>query len=407
MKRFLFLVLGTVLLSSCKYFGIDAISGSTLVWQSGSNNFFNQEASTTLPGAKYITLTGEVEKDVTLKLSKMPLRSVTVRETRLTGNSFKGTVISQGAFTGSWCDSIGGYIPKTAPTKENPVQIAPDGAPSISKEGLDFFGTYRYDGYALCDILSALRVDKLSKEEFWPPVDLYIEVSNEAGDRAVFSWGELFYSADMYSIMIAKRVTRVHTGKTGELWALPSQMQLVVKSDLYCERNIPNPTKITVRSLKGTYIVNRDSTVFVGQPDRVEVSVTENGNTSLLGIITKTDPSIPIFSYPEIYYGHGMGYKGEKVFRGQMIRDILAPYFSRTDAQSLRSGIVSVAAIDGYRASFSLSELINRNDASEPLLMHSFGKGEESGRETFSLFATCDAFADRSIKGLTEIRLIK
>ncbi|MEJ1729722.1 hypothetical protein SMA90_25655, partial [Escherichia coli] len=146
-----FLTLLAVLLScsltiSCISLDLDAISGSTLVWNSGSNNYFNREAYTTLPGPKRLLIDGEVEKETEIKLSRLPLRTVTVKE---------AVYCSEG-------DSIA------------------------------FKGAFRYDGYALCDILSTLKVDKASKEDFWPPVDIYIEVRNKQGDMAVFSWGEIF-----------------------------------------------------------------------------------------------------------------------------------------------------------------------------------------------------------------------
>ncbi len=373
----LIVILSFVVIAVGVYFlffqnSLDAISGSTLVWESGSNNFFNQEASTTLPGTKYITINGEVEKEVKIKLSRMPLRSVTVKEVRYAKSD-----------------------------------LSSNGPPSEISEKLNFYGTYRYDGYALCDILSSIKVDKESKEEFWPPVDLYIVVSNDAGDQAVFSWGELFYSANMYSIVIAKRATRVIPGKTGVLWNLPEKMQLVVESDLISERNIPNPTKITIKSLKGDYVVNRDSTVFIAQEDKILFSETfSDGTTKEIFTITEPDPTIQTISNPTIYYGHGMGYKGERRFIGQPVSQVLAPFFSNRDPKTLRQGIVSIAGIDGYRASFSLSELINRNDERNTLLMFGCGKDKEYGRATFSIYAGIDAFADRSIKGVCEIRLI-
>ncbi len=379
-KNLLLSIFLPVILFSCKNLNIDGISGSTLIWQSGSNNFYNQEASATLKGDNLITINGEVDEVAKIKLSKMPLRSVTVREARISGDHFKGEII----------DSVG--FKYSTPTKENPAQIAPNGAPSISKDGIDFYGTYRYDGYALCDILSEIKVNKESKEEFWPPVDLYIEVRNDRGDCTVFSWGELFYSADMYGIVIAKRVTRVMTGKTGELWSIPSQTQLVVSSDLFSERNIPNPTTITIKSLKGNYIVNRDSTLFLEHPKYFTIK--DQSNQTLATISTFSD-TIPTISYPAIYYGHGMGYKGEREFKGQMLRDYLTPFLSKYDSKILREGLVSISGIDGYRSSFSISEIINRNDQREVLLM-----------DNYSIYAGCDAFADRSIKGLTEIRII-
>jgi hypothetical protein len=54
--------------------------------------------------------------------------------------------------------------------------------------------------------------------------------------------------------------------------------------------------------------------------------------------------------------------------------------------------------VDGYRAAFSLAELINRNDHREPLLV-------KEGN-SFTIYAAGDAFADRCIKGLGEIRLV-
>lgn len=349
-KNFLFFALPTLafaVLSSCQYLSIDAISGSTLVWESGSNNYFNQEASTTLEGPKYIVLDGEVEQERKIKLSKMPLRTVTVREVKYDGTG----------------------------------------------DSLSFKGTFRYDGYALCDILSSLKVNKDSKEDFWPPVDLYIEVSNDRGDRALFSWGELFYSNNMYGIVIAKRVTRVIPGKTGELWDLPSEMQLVVESDLISERNIPSPTRITVKSLKGNYIVNRDSTVFDNAPS--DLFVTGLGKDTVLSAPCQGPASR---SNTIAYYGHGMGYKGIRTFSGQILREVIAPYFPAGNYRLLREGLLSVAAVDGYRVSFSVSEIMNRCDQQEPLLMFK--------DSAFTLFAACDGFADRSVKGLCEIRLI-
>ena len=132
---------------SCVTVGLDAVSGSTLIWNSGSNNYFNREAYTTLQGPKKLVIDGEVEQATEIKLSKFPLRTVTVKEAM-------------------YC-----------------------------KEGdsIAFLGAFRYEGYALCDILSAVKVDKESKEDLWPPIDLYIEVRNDAGDTAVFSWGTVLY----------------------------------------------------------------------------------------------------------------------------------------------------------------------------------------------------------------------
>ncbi|HHV04279.1 MAG: hypothetical protein WCQ69_02970 [Bacteroidales bacterium] len=350
-----FLTLLAVLLScsltiSCISLDLDAISGSTLVWNSGSNNYFNREAYTTLPGPKRLLIDGEVEKETEIKLSRLPLRTVTVKE---------AVYCSEG-------DSIA------------------------------FKGAFRYDGYALCDILSTLKVDKASKEDFWPPVDIYIEVRNKQGDMAVFSWGEIFYSANMYGIVIAKRVTRVIPGKTGKLWELPSEMKLVVETDLLSERNIKSPTLITVRSLKGHYVVNREPQVLENDPGTIFI---QSSLQDTLAVLTNLRDDLPLISHTTLFYGNSMGYKRVRAFKGQQINQVLAPWFPPDDYLAIRRGMLSIAGVDGYRAAFSLSELINRNDHRDPLLV----KEDNS----FSLYAAGDAFADRCIKGLSEIRLIK
>jgi hypothetical protein len=353
-KHVPFLTLSAVLLSgclmpSCISLDLDAISGSTLVWNSGSNNYFNREAYTTLPGPKRLVIDGEVETETEIKLSRFPLRTVTVKE----------------------------------------AVYCPEG------DSIAFKGAYRYDGYALCDILSTLKVDKASKENFWPPVDIYIEVRNERGDMAVFSWGELFYSANPYGIVIAKRVTRVIPAKTGELWDLPDQMQLVVESDLISQRNIKSPSRITIRSLKGNYIVDRDPLVLENDPGRLALM---SSLQDTLAVITELSDDLPLISHTTLFYGNSTGYKRVREFEGRQINRVLAPWFPANDYRAISSGILSIAGVDGYRAAFSLAELINRNDHRNPLLVKE-GNG-------FTLYAAGDAFADRCIKGLREIRLV-
>ena len=335
-------------LASCKYLHIDGFSGSTIVWESGANNFFNQEAATKLNTPDKILITGEVEGEQVVSLKNLPWHSVTSRDAVMSGDTVR------------------------------------------------FEGAFRYDGYALCDILSSVKINKKSKEDFYPPVDLYVEVWNEKGEYATFSWGELFYSADVYNIIIAKTVTRVIPGKTGELWSVGKESRLVAGSDRLTVRNILNPTKIVIKSLSGNFKVNRDPAKFYA--DNLLIAKGD----SIHGQLATLPSGLPVVNQKTIFYGHGMGYRGEKEFSGVAINGILSKFYP-SEEKSLREGLVCIEAVDGYRASFSLSELINRNDYREPLLM--YGSGKEKGRESFSLFAGCDMFADRAIKGVSKITL--
>ena len=335
-------------LTSCKYLHIDGYSGSTLIWESGANNYFNTESPAILDLVSEMIITGETDGEQKVSLENMPWHSVTLREVVMDGDSAK------------------------------------------------FLGTFRYDGVALCDILSSVKIDKESKEDFYPPVDLYVEVWNDAGEFATFSWGEIIYSNDVYNIIIAKAATRVVPGKTGEKWEIPQSGKIVVGTDLFAERGISNPTKIVVKSLKGNFKVDRDPEKFYSE--KLEII---NGNDTVAAFSSIPD-NLPKLERRTIYYGHGMGYKGIRTFSGVRIDGLLRSLLPSSKAD-LRTGLICVEAVDGYRASFSLSELINRVDGAEPLLM--YGESGEKGRESFSVYADNDMFADRSIKGVNKITL--
>ena len=361
-KSFFFLFL-FLLLGICVFFfyrrcaGPDAISGATWQWQSGSNNYYAQEKATELKGPDRITVLGEVPNEQVVKLKRIPFRSVAVREARISGDT------------------------------------------------VNFEGLYRYDGYALCDILSGINVDKLSKDDFYPPVDLYVEIRNDAGEMAVFSWGEIFYSGDMHNIIIAQYVTRVIPGKTGELWALPKTTKLIVGSDRLSERNISAPTSITIRSLKGDYVVDqsrKDPSHSLTFEQADASSVTLDARSPEFAQLTA---QIPYNTYTNVLYGHGMGYKGTRSYDGWWLSEIMAPYFE-VSAENLRTGMLSVEGLDGYRTAVSFSEVMNRNDQREIILMYAGDQLEEKGREGFSTYAGCDMMVDRAIKGLSKIRMI-
>jgi hypothetical protein len=57
---------------------------------------------------------------------------------------------------------------------------------------------------------------------------------------------------------------------------------------------------------------------------------------------------------------------------------------------------------DGYRCAVSYSELFNRNDLQEFLLVRT-EPGEDGG--LFRIFAASDFFSDRAIKSVSEINL--
>ncbi|MDZ7636282.1 MAG: hypothetical protein U5L72_18330 [Bacteroidales bacterium] len=85
-----------------------------------------------------------------------------------------------------------------------------------------------------------------------------------------------------------------------------------------------------------------------------------------------------------------------------MLSEVLKGHF-QSSADELRHGMVVIAGVDGYRAAFTLSEIVNRNDQEEVLLIGS-DNYESAGR--FSLFPAGDFFSDRAIKAIMEIDML-
>ena len=309
-----------------------------------TNNFYDNEPTENLPMVT-LTVDGEVANPSSVNFSKLPIRSVIVKETMLN----------------------------------------PDGSDK-------FIGAYRYDGYSLFDILNNFVIKKKNADEFPPIIDLYVEVGNDKGEKVVFSWGELYYPNNLNKIIIAKSVMRIVPSKTKELWPLPTESKLVVATDLLTERNISNPSKIIVRSLNASLVINRDIKPFYCE--KVDV-IDKDGNRHLLQIPANIQPE----TYNTIFYGRGRGIHSTTPFTGYLLKDVLLPYFPLSN-ESIKKGMFTVAALDGYRVAMTYSEIFNRNDQQEFLLINNV-KGD-GGK--YKIFPAGDFFSDRAIKALKEIR---
>jgi hypothetical protein len=108
-------------------------------------------------------------------------------------------------------------------------------------------------------------------------------------------------------------------------------------------------------------------------------------------------------TFNTIFYGRGRGIHSTTPFSGLLLKDILANYYPVTSI-NIRSGIFCFAGIDGYRCAVSFSELFNRNDQQEFLLVKT-KSGEDGG--LFRIFPAGDFFSDRAVKSLSEIHMIR
>ena len=262
--------------------------------------------------------------------------------------------------------------------------------------GNRFVGAYRYDGYSLFDILNDRIIKKNNYEEFNPIIDLYVEIENKSGEKVIFSWGEIYYPNNLHRIIIASGVSRIVPSKSKDLWPLPSASRIVAGNDLITERNIFHPVKITVKSIEKSFTVARGLLPMYSKEIRIFDG--EEQIDIISPVCEKED-----VTYHTVFYGRGRGIHSTSPFYGMMMSNMLAKYFI-SDKKSLQYGLICVAGKDGYRSAISFSELFNRNDQQEFLLVRT-EQDEDGG--LFRVFAAADFFSDRAVKSVSEIHLLR
>ncbi len=314
-----------------------------------TNNFYDNAETYTLP-LKELIIGGEISNPGKVDYKTLPVHSVIVKETLL--------------------DSTGNDR---------------------------FVGAYRYDGYSLFDILNNSVLKKSNLAEFSPIIDLYIEVENDKGEKVAFSWGEIYYPVNLHKIIIANSVSRIVPSKTKELWPLPEENKIVAANDLITERNISSPVKITVKSLRRSFTVNRNLSPLYSPV------ITLYSSSEKVGAIGVLPEGLGNDTYNTIFYGRGKGIHSTTPFTGVTLKDLLLKYYP-VNMKNLQSGIFCIAGADGYRCAVSYSELFNRNDQQEFLLVKT-EPNEDGG--LFRIFVSPDFFSDRAIKSVGEIYLDK
>ncbi len=310
-----------------------------------NNNFYDNEVTYILPSVP-LEIAGEVENPGMVDFSKLKKRPVIVKETLL---------------------------------KE-------DGSNA-------FTGAYRYDGYSLFDILNDRILKKNNKTVFPPIIDTYVEIENAKGEKVVLSWGEIYYPNYLHNIIIATDVMRIVPSKSKDLWPLPSESKLVIAGDLITERNISSPVKITVKSYPRSFLINREMKPLVS----AEVIVHNHSN--VVEKLTALPGNIQMETLHTIFYGKGRGIHSTQPFTGAYLKELLKQQFP-FDKDYLKQGKVIIVGKDGYRVVFTFSEIMNRNDQQEILLVPC-QEGEDGGK--FRIFPSCDYFSDRAVKAVADI----
>ncbi len=310
-----------------------------------NNDFYDNTPVKNLSGTLSVEVLGEVANPGPVDLAALPRRSLIVREAR------------------------------------------------SGKDGLAFVGSYRYDGVSLFDILKEKVVAKRNEAEFRSVIDLLVAVENAQGDKVVLSWGEIYYPTALHRVLIADRVSPIIPSETKENWPLPDAMRLVCGNDLISERVLEAPTRITVFSAP-VHPAGKKGQTPLFSPG-IQVVGADGRGSAYKGIAAGAERRV----FPAVFYGRGKGFHGIQRFSGSLLAEALKG-FAALDPATLRRGYLVAASVDGYRIAMSCSELFNRNDQAEFLLVDR-GKGADGGR--YTIFPAPDFFSDRAVKAVSHV----
>jgi len=127
------------------------------------------------------------------------------------------------------------------------------------------------------------------------------------------------------------------------------------------------------------------------------------GSDKKITEIKSLSPDLQKLTYPAVFYGRGKGIHGTTPFKGILLKELLEKY-TGMDAENLKTGLFVIAGKDGYHAAFSFSEVMNRNDQAEFLVIP-LEKDTDGG--AFQVYPAADFFSDRAIKSVESIRFEK
>lgn len=263
----------------------------------------------------------------------------------------------------------------------------------------EFRGAFQYTGYSLSDIVKNYVVSKYNKSEFGLNSDVFVVVENDRGEKAVFSWGELFYSSHNHDIIIATHVQPVFSTASDDTWPLPGKTRLVASNDYITVRNIDQPSKIIIRSFPGSFPGSKGLRPLFSP----EIEIRRSGDEKAIIDNSNTVDDLKI-RHHLVFFGMHKGLKSNSSYTGVPLAQILRQKFAFKN-DDLSRGLIAIGAKDAYRVVFSLSEILNRTDMAEVILLDE--PDNKDGR--FIVHPGIDFFADRHLKGakLAHIMLVE
>jgi DMSO/TMAO reductase YedYZ molybdopterin-dependent catalytic subunit len=273
-------------------------------------------------------------------------------------------------------------------------------------EDMSYHGVYWYSGPSLKTLLELALIEKDSSD-FMKPVDLAIVVRNGKGERAVLSWGEVFYrnpsevvvAVEAAPVMPHSSCGKCHTPEVyepryAELRREVGFPKLVVTGDFYNDRSLEGVTRIEVVDLRPPIPRAKKEPLYSAGCE-ITGEVTRTLSLHDLSAFARSEAIVKLV-------GDGKGYHGIRKFSGVS----LAALLGEAGMKCGMNAVVLVSAPDGYRSLFSMAEIF-LSPPGRNILIADMCEGEpleEDGR--FCLVVPNDLAVDRWVKAVEKIQVI-
>jgi DMSO/TMAO reductase YedYZ molybdopterin-dependent catalytic subunit len=277
----------------------------------------------------------------------------------------------------------------------------------IMKDGT-YRGVFYYRGAPLRVLLDTTFIQKEETAAFSKKTDMAILVKSKDGKEVALSWGEIYYrnSSDIIVATSASPIMphkscaschdpdfyRPYMDQFSRDIGLP---KLVVGSDTYADRSIEDIVSIQV-------IDPGPRKPAVDSGELFSPAFTITGDVKKEITITDLSP------YPRAearvkMVGEGKGFHGITDFSGAPLKAMLDQAGIDYDLTK----VFYVSAPDGYYALYSYGEIyLNRDEESVILADTANNEAIQEGG-SFFLIATEDLMADRDVKSVEEIEVIR
>ncbi|MBF0500860.1 MAG: hypothetical protein HQM09_12050 [Candidatus Riflebacteria bacterium] len=294
-------------------------------------------------------------------------------------------------------------------------------------------GTYEFRGYALGDLLKIIGVKKKTADGFDRELDMYIQVIGKGGEKAAFSYGEVFLGAGNNDVMIFNQARFLMPHKHDDLASMGYQIEkwMDCSSSLPSLKNCeschagPKPPKLSIP--KGFSVVAMQD----GWPGRciedvVEIRVCQVASTPEVKLTNQErdvmwveDPQIVLLSGEKISagtligsttadlqiqdcsFGLGKGFHGIHPREGFDLGGLLK---KRAGSFDPKNCYLLVTGADGYRSLFSGGEVfLNPINGNVCMMVAEDREILKKGYGKYKVYSQRDFFIDRSVRAVREI----